>query len=281
MVKTATQTQVVNLLDVANQLKTTAVSLQQKVKESGKPVAIPAKAVSKKVTELAQLPADLVLFRLRESVGVFECDTLCPFVDDDGNVTLFSPDLEPVTGFEFVSYTTGYSGNCIVRHESGLQLQTPISTNQAHIEKLVGDNKRGLEGTGSPLPEYLSPVPQPEIPLYNDDLPQNQALEVVKTGKTTRQFQTPMVDVKTQSGTIIKNLICNADLQRIVERYGVGAKFQIAGKRPRLNKEGLPINEFGKTEAEWKADKNKETWKPAQIVQIADLQGTDFSDLEI
>lgn len=258
-----------NLLEVANQIATTATGLHKKVIESGKPMLITVQQLAKKMPELQTLPSDIPIFRLRQAGQAFECDSLAVYVGPDGEPTVYQPDLEALPGFSFIRYKTGIGGYCDIEYEKGLELRIAISVSDDHIVELVEQNSKGLEAEGSPLPHYLRLVPQPEIPIYSDVLPMNTELTILSNGLKSRKYETPMVTVKAPNGEVFKNVICNADLQRIVETHGLGAKFKIVSKRPRVNREGEPINSEGKVDKK----------NPSMIVKIADLQGIDFSDL--
>ena len=268
MMKTnATSTQV-NLLETANQIATTAISLQKKVTETGKPISIAAKTLLQKMPELEPLPADMILFRLRESGSTYSCDTLMAYASED-KVLLTQPDLQILTDFAFVRYQSGISGWADIQHASGLQLRVGMSVSDEHVTELVTLNKKGIEGNGEPKTQYLKQLPKPEIPIYSHLLPVNAVLTIIKHGDKSKKFDTPLIDAQSSEGEIFKNIICNAALERIIEAHGVGAKFKITGKRPKVNKDGKEIDSEGKVNSK----------NPAMIVQIADLQGLDFSDL--
>lgn len=234
-----------------------------------KPILLSVHQILKKMPELKSLPLDMTLFRLRQNGQTFECDTLSVYATSEGEPMIYQPDLEPLTGFSFTRYKTGISGYCDIKYDKGLELRIGISANDEHITALVEQNSKGIESEGQPLPHYLRQVPQPEIPIYSDVLPMDTALIILSDGLKSRKFNTPLVTVKAPNGEIFKNVICNSDLERILESYGVGAEFKIVSKRPRCNRNGEPIN------ADGKVDKKN----PSMIVKITDLQGVDFSDL--
>jgi hypothetical protein len=266
---TDTQT-MTNLSQLASQLATTAKGLHAKVKETKQAVTLTGLQLAGKIPTLEGL-GDTVVFRLREMRnGLIACDTLGVWVGENGKVGVFTADLNPVGKTKILSYNSGINGHTIIEIE-GLKFQIGFNPSQSHIEELVNLKVTGIDGEGSPKPEMVAPIPQPETPIYSDEIPSNVTLTIVKTGKQSRKFSTPLIDIETPTGEVLKNVICNADLTRIVETYGKGASFKIVGKAPRLNKEGLPIDSEGKV--------NK--LKPAYMVQIADLQQTDFADLTV
>lgn len=261
-----TTSTIIDLLDTANQIATTAKGIHKLVEESKRPQSIKAGKLVAKLPDLKVLPTDLTLFKVRQRENTFQCDTLCVYVSDEGEALVYTPDLDTVSGFNFTRHKTGIGGYCEVKHESGLELRIAISTSDdARIEDPV-------EKEGQPLPHQLAKVPRPEIPLYSDILPHNEELEVISNGLKSRQFGTPLVNVKIiKTGEVLKNVICNSALERIVKNNGIGCKFKIAGKEAVKNKQGQAIDANGKP--------NKE--KPAWNVQIVDCQGTDFSDLSL
>jgi len=268
LIETPPPSPVIDLVEVSNQLASSAKGLQKTALDTKKPVFVSVQSILKKLPDLAVLPPDLAIFRLRATDSIFIADTLNVY-ELEGQTVITSPDLELLDGFDFVSYKTGINGFCVVSY-NGLTLKIGMSVSDSHVEDLINTGARGIDGSGKPDPSYLRKLPQPEIPLYSDDLPQNVALTIVTTGKTTQRFDTPLVDITDPKGKLYKNVICNSDLASISTKHGIGSKFKIIGKRARVNKEGLPIDATGKV--------NK--FKPSYIVQLQDLQGLDFSDLK-
>ena len=269
LIKTPPASPVIDLLEVSNQLASSAKGLQKTALETKKPVFVSVQSILKKLPELEALPPDLAIFRLRATDSIYLADTLNVY-ELEGQTVIASPDLELLDGFDFVSYKTGINGFCVVSF-NGLQLKIAMSVSDSHVDDLINTGAKGIDGTGKPDPSYLRKLPQPETPLYSDDLPQNVALTIVATGKTTQRFDTPLIDITDPKGKVYKNVICNSDLTSIATKHGRGAKFKIIGKRARVNKEGLPIDATGKVNQK----------KPSYIVQLQDLQGLDFSDLKV
>jgi len=270
VVKTPPASPVIDLLEVANQLASSAKGLQKTALETKKPVFVSVQSILKKLPELSVLPPDLAIFRLRAtSDTTFDVNTLKVY-ELNGITVISSPDLEILDGFDFVNFKTGFDGFCVVSF-NGLSLKINMSVSDSYSDILSETGVKGvIDGTGKPDPCYLGKLPQPETPLYSDDLPQNVALTIVATGKTTQRFDTPLVDLSDLKGKVYKNVICNSDLSSIATKHGIGAKFKIIGKRARVNKDGQPIDSTGKVNLK----------KPSYIVQLQDLQGLDFSDLK-
>jgi hypothetical protein len=259
----------IDLLEVANQLSSSAKGLQKTALETKKPVFVSVQSILKKLPLLEALPPDLAIFRLRATESIFIADTLNVY-EFEGETVVAASDLELVDGLEFGSYKTGINGYCDVI-ANGLTLRVAMSVNDDHIQELVDTGAKGVDGIGKPDPSYLRKLPQPETPLHSTDIPQNTVLTIVATGKTTQRYDSPMVDVTDPKGKLFKNVICNSDLEKIVTKHGLGSKFKVLGKRARVNREGQPIDSTGKVNVK----------KPSYIVQIQDMQGLDFSDLKL
>ena len=263
----------IDLLTIAGQIATTAKALGEKIKTTGKPAILTASQLASKIPAIAPL-GDLPLFRARIAKnGLLEVDTIGLWVGETGEVGVFAADLTPIPNATILTWVAAIKGETLVEI-NGVTLKTGFNASEQCVEAIAKDglNGPGLTGEGIPPLNLLSPIPQPETPIYSDILPLDTVLEITRTGKTSRKFETPMVDVIDRAtGEVFTNLICNADLQRIAETHGIGAKFKIVGKAPKTNREGVPIDADGKVNRS----------KPAYIVKIADLQGDDFSNLTI
>jgi hypothetical protein len=270
---TGVESNVIDLLTIAGQIATTAKALGEKIKTTGKPAILTASQLASKIPAIAPL-GDLPLFRARIAKnGLLEVDTIGLWVGETGEVGVFAADLTPIPNATILTWVAAIKGETLVEI-NGVTLKTGFNASEQCVEAIAKDglNGPGLTGEGIPPLNLLSPIPQPETPIYSDILPLDTVLEITRTGKTSRKFETPMVDVIDRAtGEVFTNLICNADLQRIAETHGIGAKFKIVGKAPKTNREGVPIDADGKVNRS----------KPAYIVKIADLQGDDFSNLTI
>lgn len=269
MVTTKTIAQQINLLEIGNQLSLTAKGLQKKVDLEGYAI-VTASQLAGKIPAFKTL-GDLTMFRLRKSDDSYKAETLTAYSNDDGGADLYTPDLNVLEGFTPIKYKSGIGGYVDIRHDSGLELKIAISTSEEHILELEDSESQGIEGEGMPLPSYLRLVPRPETPLHDPKLPHDVELEIVSNGKDSRKYGTPLVVVKLPDGSVIKNVICNAQLERIYQQHGNGAKFKIVGVRPKKNKEGQPIDASGKAVTG--------NAKPAYLVDIVNCQLADFSDL--
>ena len=263
----------IDLLSIAGQIATTAKALGEKIKSTGKPVILTATQLASKIPAIAPL-GDLPLFRARIAKnGLLEVDTIGLWVGESGEIGVYGADLTPIPTAKILTWVAAIKGQTIVEID-GVTLKTGFNPSEHCIEIIATDglNGPGLTGEGNPPVDLVSPLPQPETPIYSDSLPLDTVLEITKTGKTSRKFETPMIDaIDRATGEVFTNLLCNADLQKIAETHGIGARFKIVAKAPKLDREGNPVDATGKINRS----------KPAYIVKIADLQGEDFSNLTI
>lgn len=258
----------INLLEIGSQLALTAKGLQQKCDNQPYGVVISTDLLAGKIPDLKKLGI-LNIFKMRKVNDIYKCETINLFVNNDGEVCIYSPDFQQLSDFECLSYKTGNNGYCIIEHKSGVQFTVAISRSDEHSVELFEGDIKFIEGEGLPLPSYLKLVPQPETPLHDNTIPHNEILEIISTGKKSRKFDTPLISIKSESGQIFADVLANAIVQRISESYGIGSKFKIVGKRARKNKEGQPIDANGVITHD----------KPAYIVDIVDCQAPQFDDL--
>ncbi len=278
----------INCLEIAASLEIDAKKVHEIIQKTGKPVILTVKNLKVKYPELNSLPDTLPLFRLRKNAtidNVFECDTIKIFKDDDGNVYAFDCELNAIINAKIKNFKTGIAGYAVVTIND-LELTVGLSCSDDHrvmsleiaesfdhnnpVEDEHGNqfDINGFTGLGTPPSDYLALVPRPEIPLYSPDLLENAIYEIIGHGKKSRQFDTPLLDIKDEQGKIFKNVICNSALSRIFEKHGIGAKFSIVQRYIPQDKEGKAIKSSGN---------GKEVWK----VKIKDLQAVDLSDIDI
>ena len=180
--KTATS---INLLEIGNQLALTAKGLQNKCNDSQYGIMIATDLLAAKIPDLKQL-GTLNIFKMRKVDDGYKCDSINLYINDDGEVGIYSPDYQQLSDFECLSYKSGIGGYSVVKHKSGIELTVNISYSEDHVLELVAEGKDGIEGVGYPLPSYLKLVPQPETPLHNSAIPHNEVLEIISNGKKSR-----------------------------------------------------------------------------------------------
>lgn len=249
-------TKVINLQKIGSQLEQSAKTIEAKVRNTDNRFNLPASALIKKVPQLKAFGGATVFQARWSDEGMkIEIPRVCKTYEGE-KIIVQMPDLEPLQEIEFVRYIAGLSGFAVIK-VGGIEFQIGLST-KLDLEDDELEKLEGAEGEGIPPIEILSYEKRPEIPLKSDLLPLNEELVVVGNGKKSRGYDTPMCDVRiTSTGEVLKNIITNSQLERLIEEYGSNGncKFKITKKVPHKN---------GKTR-----------------VSILDLNGLDFSDLEI
>lgn len=259
----------INLLEIGNQLALSAKGLQKKVDENnGQPINISASMLVGKISEFKVLGENPV-FRLRKTEDGYRTDSPSVWVNDNGESNLYYPNFEIMEGFTALKYKSGINGWVDIKHISGMILRISITSHEDHTLELSSKNSEGVEGEGMPKPSYLRLIPQPEMPLYSDELTHDIEFTIISNGKFSRKYSTPLVTIKSESGKVFKDVICNSALQRIYKEHGEGAKFKIISKHPKRNKQGEPVNANGEV------SHDNHAW----IVNILDCLSFDFSDL--
>lgn len=263
----------VNLLDTANKIALSSKNIHKKCEDiHPKPLNLKASNLKKKLPQLENLPDELTLFRImkRESDKSYKVTTLTLYSHND-DVVICTPDLNILTDFKTLKYKTGISGYAIVSHvPSGVHFRTSISSDPNYLMDLESSNSDGEEGEGNPPISSLRRLPQPETPLHSPILPRNIALEIIAKGKKSKEYSTPLVDLKNcNTGEIYKDVLTNKELQRILESFGIGAKFEIVKVR-QLNRKNYGYG-----------DRSKNTKQHSYTVDILPLCGVDLSDLTI
>lgn len=241
----------INLQELGAQLEQTAKAIEAKVKNTDTRFNIGAAMLVKKVPELKSFEG-LTVFQARwTDDGLrIEIPRVCRSIETEDAIIQL-PDLEYLSEVKYINYVTGLGGYAVV--EIGKQ-QFQIGL----IANLDLEDDLNAEGKGKPPVEVLGFERRPEIPLKSDAIPLNVELIVISNGKKSREYNTAMCDVKiAETGEIIKNVLCNTQLERLIEKYGStgDCRFKVTKK------------------TKVKDDKTK--------VSILDLNGVDFSDLEI
>lgn len=249
----ATTVKTINLQELASQLEQTAKSIEAKVKGTDNRFNIPTNALIKKVPELKNFEKSVIFQARWTDEGMrIEIPRVCKSYDTEEVITQL-PDLEQLSKVEYINYVTGLGGYAVVKI-GDTNFQIGLTANL----DLEDDEIEKMEGEGMPPIEVLGYEKRPEIPLKSDIIPLNEELIIVGNGRKSREYQTPLCDVKISStDEIIKNVLCNSQLERLIVQYGSEGecKFKVT-KKTKLKD--------GKTK-----------------VSILDLNGIDFSDLDI
>ena len=252
----------INLIDLREQLQVTGDKIAKSVKETNSAFSLKVKnpKLVCKCPDLEGLPDDLTVFACspREegepvwyTIGIYE---------QDDRPVIVGADLEIVEGFKIINHYLSFSGYATIEHiETAKQLLIAIGYNDDFKTEFFATNKDPELVDGEPDPDILSPVPRPEIPLRSKQLPIDAPLQIVEVVGTSKKYSTPLVNVSTRNG-LIKNVLCNARLQRIAEKFLAGdhdGRFVIKQKLEPKSKDG--------------------SWK----ILIFDPNEPNFSDLKI
>ena len=251
----------INLPEIAKNLAFKATAVQNQCKaQHPKPLNIKAKSLKQKIKALNQLPDDLVLFSMYvkndDSIGVY---TLSLY-QLNGQVTIATPDLNILEDFKIIDWQSGIGARATVKHKSGSQVIINFANNPDYLDRLTANEEEGHQGEQNPPIDYLKEIPQPETPLYSPIIPRNTPLKVIASGKHTRQFNTPMVDLEDANGEIYKNVITNHDLDRLVLDYGIGVEFEI-----------VKVSQFTKKDDDSKRYQKVEILRIDKSLDLADL----------
>ena len=244
----------INLQQVASQLEQTAKPIEAKVKNTENRFNLSAGMLEKKIPGLKAFDKSTNIFQARWTEDGLRIDIprVCKKYENENVITQL-PDLEYLEDIEYIKYVTGLGGYAVIR--VGKQdFQIGLAANL----DLEDQELENMEGEGQPPVQVLGYEKRPEIPLKSDAVPLNEELVVIANGRKSREYHTPLCDVKiTSTGEVVKNVICNTQLERLIVQYGTegNCKFKIT-KKTKLKD--------GKTK-----------------VTILDLNGIDFSDLEI
>ena len=251
-----------NLIEISRNISLKSKKLHELCsKQAPRPLTILARNLAKQKPEFKKLPSDLVVFQmLKRNDDTYKVTTLCVY-QRNGKAIVAAPNLDILEGFEILKYKTGVNGRVVLKYNN-LEAIASIACSPEYLNELqIEELNDGIEGEGSPPVKYLKEIPQPETPLYSPILPHNEALEVISTGKVTREFSTPMVDLKDTSGNIYRNVITNEQLRELVAIYGNNVVFEI-----------IQVSEY---------QKQKEDSKLYKRVDILRVGSDDFSDLEL
>ena len=250
----STQPKTVNLQELASQLEQTGKSIEAKVKDSDRRLDITTDMLLKKIPELKNFEKTTTIYQARwdgEALRI-EVPRVCRSVES-GEVIVQLPNLEQLLNVEYVSYVCGLGGYAVIKVGTS-NFQIGLTAN------LEIDDLENSEGNGKPPSEVLGYEKRPEIPLRSDSIPLNEEIIVIGNGKKSREYGTALCDIKiTSTGEIIRNVLCNTQLERLIKKYGSdgNCKFKVTKKSPNTK------------------DSKKTT------VSILDLNGVDFSDLEV
>ena len=199
-----------------------------KVIESAKKqrVIIKASKLAEKIPSLKSL-GDLPLISIGlNKQGNLQALTICLY--RDGQKAVFClPDLNLTVTNELVleSFKTGKSGYCVATNrDKTIRLKCAIKNSHNHLIELEYEDKLGYEGIAEKLDiSWLEERPITEIPLKSLQI--NKVYTITGIGRTTKNYNTPLVDVTDESGNKFFNIITNSFLARYADK--IGKKFKI------------------------------------------------------
>lgn len=216
-------TQLIDLSEIAQKLLN-----NEKIIESAKKqrVTIKSSKLAEKIPSLKSLEnLPLISFFLNKN-GSLQALTICLYRDNQKAVFCLPDVNATVTDELFLeSFKTGKQGFAIATNrDKSILLKTAISNSLEHLSELEFEDRLGIEGTVENLDvSYLKERPILEIPLKSLEI--NKVYTVTKIGSFSKQFKTPLIDVRDQSGNEIFNVITNSFLARYSDE--IEKKFKI------------------------------------------------------
>ena len=249
-------TELIDLQEIAQKLLN-----NEKIIESAKKqkTLIKASNICNKIPSLKSL-GDLPLISIAMNKQA-NLQSLIVCLYRDGQKAVFClPDLNATVTDELIleSFKTGKQGYAIATNrDKSIRLKCAISNSLEHLSELEFEDRLGYEGTIENLDvSYLKERPILEIPLKSLEI--NKVYTVTKIGSFSKQFKTPLIDVKDELGNEFFNIITNSFLARYSDE--IGKKFKITsiveetqkvkGKTQKITKvnvlplDGLDFSEF-------------------------------------
>jgi hypothetical protein len=242
-------TELIDLQEIAQKLLNNPTIIESAKKQK---TLIKASNICNKIPSLKSL-GDLPLISIAmNKQGNLQALIICLY--RDGQKAVFClPDLNAtVTDLLFLeSFKTGKQGYAIASNrDKSIRLKTAISNSLEHLSELEFEDKLGIEGIAKKFDiSWLKERPILEIPLKS--LEQNIVYSITRIGHFSKQFKTPLIDVKDESGNEFFNIITNSFLARYSDE--IGKKFKITsiveenqkvkGKTQKITKVNvLPLN---------------------------------------
>ena len=249
-------TELIDLQEIAQKLVN-----NEKIIESAKKqkTLIKASNICNKIPSLKSL-RDLPLISITMNKQA-NLQSLIVCLYRDGQKAVFClPDLNATVTDELIleSFKTGKQGYAIATNrDKSIRLKCAIKNSHNHLIELEYEDKLGYEGIAEKLDiSWLGERPILEIPLKS--LEQNTVYSITRIGHFSKQFKTPLIDVKDESENEFFNVITNSFLARYADE--IGKKFKIIsiveetqkvkGKTQKITKvnvlplDGLDFSEF-------------------------------------
>lgn len=251
-------TELIDLSEIAQKLLNNPTIIESAKKQK---TLIKASNICNKIPSLKSL-GDLPLISIGlNRQGNLQALTICLY--RDGQKAIFClPDLNATVTDELIlqAFKTGKQGFAIAcNRDKTFRLKTAISNSLGHLSELEFEDESGIEGIAEKLDiSWLKERPILEIPLKS--LEQNIVYSITRIGHFSKQFKTPLIDVKDESGNELFNVITNSFLARYADE--IGKKFKIIS----IVEESQKIK--GKTQKITK-------------VNVLPLDGKDFSSFSL
>lgn len=228
----------INLQQIAEQFKRNQ-HVASKIDLTGEAVYITVTQLKAIEKNLSILPDECALIRItgatnEEGEQRYYSNTLTVYLDDDSKAGVFDTQFQPIEGFKFIKYETGYEGYQDILI-GDTELRIDLSRSSVYNEDLrlpEKERKIGIKkGVGAPIPKLLASVPHPTVPLR--DLEDGLVYKVLKkTGKSTSferlRWRYLIQDPNGEEFEVYGN----SDLDTLVEQRGCPCEFQIIDRVP-------------------------------------------------
>ena len=231
--------QTISLLDIANAIEASALSVRNQVETSGKDVFLTASQLSKKVPELTAL-GDTPLLRCtsyqKDKKSIFSVNPISLHLNDENEVSLFDATLLKEIECEILNYQIFpdiLSGIATVKIEN-VTLDVSIHLDTESVADLGG--KGVIEGEGLPPKELLEIYPEIVTKLENFEF--HTDIKIIAETGVSRKYQTPLFTVECQ-GKKYRNVVSNSQMLKGFQTYGEGSTFKIVNSKP--TKTGLKL----------------------------------------
>lgn len=228
----------VDLQQIAEQFKRNQ-HVTGKIDMTGEAVYITVAQLKSVEPRLSVLPDECALIRVtalttEEGEQKYYASTLSVYLDDDNKAGVFDTKFQPIEGFKFLKYETGYEGYQDILI-ADTEFRIDLSRSSAYSEDLrlpEKERKIGVKkGMSAPISKLLASVPHPTVPLR--DLEDCHIYKVLKkTGKSTQYERLRWRYLIQDSQGEEFEVYGNSDLDALVEQKGCPCEFQIFDRVP-------------------------------------------------
>lgn len=197
-----------------------------KSKISNKGLEFTGNKLASKIDILKPL-GEMILITLKQNeYGDYRVASL---YQKEGCIVVVLPDLNAtITNiFEVKQWQAGDTNEALIVSKKGnISLLIPIAFTDYFLEEVRVNHNNQLEGDYSSLnPDWLRKAPEIELPLQL--LPLSEVLTIKKSDARSKKYQTLLLDIESEDGTLFKNVISNSELRNLITN---GCKqFKITG----------------------------------------------------